>query len=317
MCGFVCKDPLKIVSGGNFLSLSVHAGARGKKRSLLGGIKPYLFLLPMLVFAVGFVYYPFLKTCLHSVSTVNFRGEITGFAGFDNYRYLFGRREFGIALGNTFRLTLINVPVTVVLTLLLAYLSYRPHAFHRIYETMFALPMVVSMAAITLIFKVLLNPSVGYVNYALGLQSGWYEDRHTAMSGILMLTVWMGVGFNYLLFLSALRAVPEDVLGCAKLDGAGRLRTFLWIQLPLISPTILYVVCTNLILAMMTSGPILILTQGGPSRSTMTLIFFMYTSGYNSSNYSLAACVSVVTFLLTFLFTFLLFTMEKRKVHYE
>ncbi|MBR6186888.1 MAG: sugar ABC transporter permease [Clostridia bacterium] len=299
------------------MSLSFHAGTRGKKGAFQAA-KPYLFLLPMLVFAAGFVYYPFLKTCLQSVSIVNFRGEITGFAGFDNYLYLFGRRrEFGIALENTFKLTLINVPVTVVLTLLLGYICCRPHPFHRAYETMFALPMVVSMAAISLIFKVLFNPSVGFVNYALGIQSGWYEDRHTAMGGILMLTVWMGVGFNFLLFLSAFRAVPKDALGCAKLDGAGPLRILLKIQLPLISPTILYVVCTNLILAMMTSGPILILTQGGPSRSTMTLIFFMYTSGYNSSNYSLAACVSVVTFLLTFLFTFLLFTMEKRKVHYQ
>lgn len=299
------------------MSLSVHAGARDGKSGALRAVKPYLFLLPMLIFALGFVYYPFLKTCVQSVSTVNFRGEITGFSGWSNYQYLFGRREFGIALSNTLKLTLINVPVTVALTLLLGYLCCRPHPFHRVYETMFGLPMVVSMAAITLIFKVLLNPSVGYVNYALGIHSGWYEDRHTAMRGILLLTVWMGVGFNYLLFLSAFRAVPKDLLGCAKLDGAGRLQTLFLIEIPLISPTILYVFCTNLILAMMTSGPILILTQGGPSRSTMTLIFFMYTSGYNSSNYSLAACVSVVTFLLTLLFTFLLFAMEKRKVHYQ
>ena len=299
------------------MSVSVHAGARGNGRSALRSAKPYLFLLPMLVFAVGFVYYPFLKTCVHSVSTVNFRGEITGFSGLRNYQYLFSRREFGIAIGNTLKLAVINVPVTVVLTLLLGYLCDRPHPFHRAYETMFALPMVVSMAAVTLIFKVLLNPSVGYINYALGLDLGWYEDRHTAMGGILMLTVWMGIGFNFLLFVSAFRAVPEDLIGSARLDGAGRLRTLLSVQLPLISPTILYVVCTNLILAMMTSGPILILTQGGPSRSTTTLIFLMYTSGYNSGNYSLAACVSVVSFLLTFLFAFLLFAMEKKKVHYQ
>ena len=271
----------------------------------------------MLIFAVGFVYYPFLKTCLHSVSNVNFRGEITGFVGLENFQYLFSRREFAVALSNTLKLMAINVPVTVVITIGLAWLCSRPRPLRAISETMLSLPMVVSMASVSLIFKVLLNPSVGWLNYALGLNIGWYEDRHTAMSGILLLTVWMGIGFNFLLFLAAFRGLPPDILGSAALDGAGPLRTLIRIQLPLISPTLLYVVCTNMIQAMMTNGPILILTQGGPSRSTMTLIYLMYTSGYASSNYSLAAAVSMSAFGLTLLFSFLLFLMEKRKVHYQ
>ena len=271
----------------------------------------------MLVFAGGFVYYPFLKTCLQSVSAVNFRGEITGFAGLDNFRYLFSRREFSAALTNTLMLTLINVPVTVLVTLSLAWLCSRPRPLQSVYETMLSLPMVVSMASISLVFKVLLNPSVGWLNYAFHLDIGWYEDRHTAMGGILLLTVWMGIGFNFLLFLSAFRALPKDMLGSAALDGAGSVRTLLQIQLPLISPTVLYVLCTNMIQAMMTNGPILILTQGGPSRSTMTLIYLMYSSGYASSNYSLAAAVSMIAFGLTLLFSLLLFMTEKRKVHYQ
>ncbi len=308
---FACVSLLKSLSGGFFLSRTIAPLRRGFS------IKPYLFLMPMLVFAVGFVYYPFLKTCLQSVSTVNFRGEITSFAGLENFQYLFSRREFSIALSNTLKLMLINVPITVVITMSLAWLCSRPHPLHSVYETMLSLPMVVSMASISLIFKVLLNPSVGWLNYALGLDIGWYEDRHTAMSGILLLTVWMGIGFNFLLFLSAFRALPSDMLGSAALDGAGKFRTLLQIQLPLISPTVLYVLCTNMIQAMMTNGPILILTQGGPSRSTMTLIYLMYTSGYASSNYSLAAAVSMVAFGLTLLFSLLLFLMEKRKVHYQ
>ena len=289
----------------------------GRGRRFLLFLKPYLFLTPMLVFAVGFVFYPFVKLCLQSVSTVNFRGEITGFSGLENFRYLFSRREFSIAVDNTLKLAVINVPVTVALTLALAWLSSCPHPLHGVYETMFGLPMVVSMASITLIFKVLLNPSVGFVNYALGLSIGWYEDRHTAMAGILLLTVWMGVGFNFLLFLSAFRALPPDILASAELDGAGRFRVFWKIQLPLVSPTLLYVACTNMIQAMMTSGPILILTQGGPSRSTTTLIYFMYTAGYGSANYGLAAAVSLVSFGRIFLCALILFLMEKKKVHYQ
>ena len=307
------RRPLNACSGGFFLSRISSAAGPRRRFSL----KPYLFLLPMLIFAGGFVYYPFLQTCLQSVSTVNFRGEITGFAGLENFRYLFSRREFGIAMENTLKLMLINVPVTVAVTLALAWLCSRPRPLGAVAETMLSLPMVVSMASISLIFKVLLNPSVGWLNYALGLNIGWYEDRHTAMSGILLLTIWMGIGFNFLLFLSAFRGLPPDMLGSAALDGAGPLRTLVRIQLPLISPTLLYVVCTNMIQAMMTNGPILILTQGGPSRSTLTLIYLMYNSGYASSNYSLAAAVSMAAFALTLLFSFLLLMMEKRKVHYQ
>ena len=271
----------------------------------------------MLLFAAGFVYYPFLKTCLQSFSLVNFRGETTGFAGLDNFRYLFSRREFGIAMQNTFKLMLINVPVTVALTLLLAWLCHRPRGLSPVLETMYALPMAVSMAAISLIFRVMLNPTVGYVNYALGLNIGWYQDRRTAMSGILLLTVWMGIGFNFLLLLSALRGIPRDILSSAALDGAGKFRILWQIQLPLISPTILYVFCTNMIQALMTNGPILILTQGGPSRSTTTLIYLMYTSGYASSNYSLAAAVSIIAFGLALTFSIALFTLEGKRVHYQ
>ena len=290
---------------------------RQTRQRPLKWVRPYLYLLPMLVFAVGFVYYPFIKTLAQSVSVVNFRGEITGFAGLDNFRYLFSRREFAIAIGNTLRLMLINVPVTLVITIALAWFSARQRRWGAVYETMLALPMTVSMAAITLIFKVLLNPTVGFVNYALGLRVGWYTDRHTAMSGILMLTVWMGIGFNYLLFLSAFRAVPEDMIGSARLEGAGPLTVLFWVQLPMISPTILSVTCTNMIQAMMTSGPILILTQGGPSRSTTTLIYLMYTAGYRSANYGLAACVSLIAFAMTLTFAVLLFWLEGRKVHYQ
>ena len=162
---------LKALSGGFFVSGTLSPVRRGFS------VKPYLFLLPMLVFAVGFVYYPFLKTCLQSVSTVNFRGEITGFAGLDNFQYLFSRREFSIAIGNTIKLMLINVPVTVAVTMGLAWLCSEPHPMHSVYETMLSLPMVVSMASVSLIFKVLLNPSVGWLNYALHLDVGWSEDK--------------------------------------------------------------------------------------------------------------------------------------------
>lgn len=276
----------------------ISAMARAGRR-----MKPYLFVLPILLFAVGFVYYPFFRTFLYSFSAVNVMGEITSFAGFDNYRYLFSRREFGTALSNTLRLTAMNVPLTMFFTLLLGRLLKEKRFLGGLFETMIAATMAVSMGSAALTFRVMLNPTVGWINSALGISLRWYEDRNTALYGILLLTVWMGIGFNFLLFLAAFRNVDRDVTDQARLDGAGPARVFFSVELPLVSPTLLYAVCTNTILALMTSGPVMILTRGGPSRSTTTLIYLMYTTGYGSGNYAMAACVAAVTFLLTLAFT--------------
>ena len=290
------------------MSVTAAGGTRLMRR-----LKPYLFIMPMAVLAAGFVYYPFVKTVLYSLSVVNARGEIVSFAGLENYTYLFSRRDFLSALRNTLTLSFINVPVTLVVTISLGYLAGRARPLSPVYESMYALPVAVSMSAAALIFKVLLNPTAGLVNYVFGLNWGWYQDRHTAMAGILLLTVWMGTGLNFLLFLSAFRAVPRDLADCASLDGAREWQVLWYIRLPLVAPTILYVSCTNMIQAMMTSGPILVLTQGGPSRATTTLMYMMYTSGYSSSNYALAACVSLVTFALTLGITLALFALQERR----
>ncbi len=276
----------------------ISARARAGRR-----MKPYLFILPILLFAVGFVYYPFFRTFLYSFSAVNVMGEITSFAGFDNYRYLFSRREFCAAISNTLRLTAMNVPLTMLITLLLGRLLKEKRFLCGLFETMIAATMAVSMGSAALTFRVMLNPTVGWINSVLGIGVRWYEDRNTALYGILLLTVWMGIGFNFLLFLAAFRNVDRDVTDQARLDGAGTARVFFSVELPLVSPTLLYALCTNTILALMTSGPVMILTKGGPSRSTTTLIYLMYTTGYGSGNYAMAACVAAVTFLLTLAFT--------------
>lgn len=276
--------------------------------------KPYLFLLPMLVFAIGFYYYPAVKTFIYSLCSVNAQGKITGFVGLENFQYLFGRRDFSIAMGNTLKLALINTPATVVITLLLARLCTKKKPGHSVYELFFSLPMAVSMSAAALMFKMLLSPVASPLNAWLGLNTDWLGNRSTAMWGILLLTVWMGIGFNYLLFLSAFRNVPLSVQEAAQMDGAGAVKRFWHVELPMIAPTLFYVLCTNLVQAIMTSGPIIILTDGGPARATTTLIFMMYSSGYGSSNYSLAACISLITFLLTFLFTIGAFALEGKRV---
>ena len=280
-------------------------------------IKPYLFLLPILFFAFGFVYFPFGRTLLYSFSRVNFRGDIGAFVGLRNFRRLFTDPVFITALKNTFTLTVTVVVLNLVFSFGLALLAVKKHRSGIFYETMFMLPMAVSMPAASQIFKLLLEPTMGILNYKLGLNIGWFTDPKTALFGIVMVCLWIGIPFDFLLFLSALRNLPSQLMEASSIDGAGFLRRLFWFQIPLTAPTTLYVVCTNMVLAMMTSTPVMIITGGQPGHSTVTLIFLMYTMGYQSSNYSLASCISLVTFALTFSMVFFAFVFERKRIHYQ
>ncbi|MDL2220715.1 sugar ABC transporter permease [Eubacteriales bacterium OttesenSCG-928-N14] len=291
-----------------------------KKKKRRFQLTPYLLLIPIIIFAIGFIYYPFIQTALYSVSKVNARGEIVGevgAAGFSNFAYLFGRKDFGIALTNSIKLTLMTVPITLIIVVVLALLANNKRKLSPIYETLFTLPMAVSLSAKALIFRVMFHPTVGIVNYALGLDYGWFFSENTALIGIMILLVWMGISFNFLLMLSAFRGIPDQLIESAKIDGAGYFKRLFRIQLPLVSPTIFYVLCTDMVLAMLTSAPIIILTNGGPMYSTTTLIYMMFSSGYGSSSYSLAACISLVAFALTFAAMIVAFRFERKKVHYQ
>ena len=280
-------------------------------------LKPYLFLLPMLFFALGFVYYPFTRTLLHSFSRVNFRGDITAFTGLRNFTRLFSDPIFFMALGNTLKLTLIVSVFILVLSYIMALLAVKKRRAGMIYETMFIIPMAVSIAAASQIFKMLLEPTMGFLNHALSIDIGWFSDPAYALWGIIMVCVWIGLPFDFLLFLSALRNIPSQISEAADLEGAGFFRKLFFIRIPLTSPTILFVICTNMVLAMMTAAPVMIITGGQPAFSTVTLVFMMYTAGYQSSNYGLAAAYSMVTFVLTFGMVFFAFVFERRKVFYQ
>lgn len=280
-------------------------------------LKIIAFLAPIMIFAILFVYYPFIKTIINSLYTVNDKGELLKFVGLENYEYVFGRSDFKKALTNSIIITLINVPCTLFITISLARLATKKRRLSPVYETMFTLPMSISMSAACMIFKSMFSPTLGCINAYLGTNLGWFENRDTALYTCIILTVWMGIGFDFLLFQSAFRGIPKQVTEAADLDGAGFFTRLFKIELPLVSSTIFYVLCTNTVLAMMTSGPMIIITQGGPSRSTTTLMYMMFSSGYGSSNYSLAAVVSLVAFVLTFGFTLISFIFERKKVHYQ
>ena len=282
------------------------------------GRRVFFLLLPIMVFAIAFVYFPFIRTIINAFSRVNSKGIIKGFAGLENFIYTYSRKDFLPALKHTLIIAIFNVPITLVITLTLALLSQKRRRLSAVYETMFTLPMSVSMSAACMIFKSMFSPSVGFINYFFSLELGWFESTETALAACIILTVWMGIGFDYLLLLSALRGIPKSVMEATEVDGISLWRKIFLVEIPLISPTIFYIFCTNLVLCMMTSAPMIIIMGVSPeSSATNTLMSMMYQSGFSSSDYGLAAVLSLTAFILTLLFTILSFVAEKRRVHYE
>ena len=282
------------------------------------GRRVFFLLLPIMFFAIAFIYFPFIRTIINAFSRVNSKGIIKGFAGLENFIYTYSRKDFLPALKHTLIIAIFNVPITLVITLTLALLSQKKRRLSAVYETMFTLPMSVSMSAACMIFKSMFSPSVGFINYFFSLKLGWFESTETALAACIILTVWMGIGFDYLLLLSALRGIPKSVMEATEVDGISLWRKIFLVEIPLISPTIFYIFCTNLVLCMMTSAPMIIIMGVSPeSSATNTLMSMMYQSGFSSSDYGLAAVLSLTAFVLTLLFTILSFVAEKRRVHYE
>ena len=279
--------------------------------------KPYLFLLPALFFIVMFTYYPFVETIINSFFKLNNKAQRVDFVGLKNYLQVFKAKNFNNSLYNSIRFTLMTVPFNISISLILALLAEKRRRFSRMYEVMFSLPMAISMSATCMIFKLLLNNSIGLFNYSLGLDIKWFFDKNTALWGIAIITVWQNIGYEFLYLSAALRNVPQDVLEAATVDGANWIHRTLRIVFPLITPTVFYLFCLDLIGGMMMSGPVMVLTNGGPRNSTETLVYHMYSKTVSGTNMGYGYAISIVIFLIVFLLMLLSFKAEKKGVYYE
>ncbi len=309
-------------------SLEAREKLAGKKtlgKKIVEFQKPYLFVLPILIFAVAFSYYPFIRTLLYSLSAVNKSGEIVKFVGLKNYLSIFSREEFINAIGVTLKFTLIYVPIAVALPYTLALIANRRKLFSNVYQTLFALPMAVSVSASCYIFQQLLHRKIGLVNYlleVLGFMQNktnidWLGDKTWALPSLAVIMIWIHIGFNFMLLLAAVRNVPDELIEAANLEGCGYWRKIFKIVIPITSPTIFFVFCTQMVAGIMMNAPTMILTKGGPVNSTSTMIYYVYTTGFRSGNFAIGSTASIATFLLAFIFLMFNFLYEKKGVVYD
>lgn len=289
-----------------------HSGIRKRKK-----VNGYFYLLPALGLILLFSYIPFIKTIFYSFFTINANNEIVAFAGLKNYLKVVQDAEFWNSVKNTIRYTVITVPATLILAYIFALLCNKPRKISRVYEVMLALPMAVSMSVATTIFNLMLNPNIGPVNHYLKLDIGWLTDKNVIVYTLCIIGIWLHVGQAFLFLLAAVRNVPEDLLESARLDGAGMFRQVINVYVPMTSPTLFYLLCTNLASSMMMSDLVIALTQNGTSNSmASTMIYYMYRKAFYNFTYGPAYAAAVMAFVISFGLILVSFILEKKKVHY-
>ena len=288
-----------------------------RKRSFLKTAEPYLWLAPAFLLFGIFTFMPFLQTIFKSLFIVDQFGNLKRFVGLENYAYILEDKTFVQAVKNTLIYVLLTVPISKVLGMLLALLANKRRKTSFIYETAFAIPMAMAVSVTAMIFQLLYVPSLGFINGFFGLKIQWLTDSKYALLAISIIQIWLSTGYAFIFMLAAVRSVPKDILESASIDGAGPVRQLFKIYLPLTTPTMFYLIITDLSYSMMMMSLVSVLTDGGPQNSTVTIMYYIFKQIGAAGNYTNANPAAVIDFVMTLIATLFGFLWEKKGVHYD
>lgn len=287
--------------------------AREKKKT---DWAPYLMLFPSIAFFVIFVFYPFAKSIYLAFTITDRRGNPVQWVGLMNFERLFGQSNFWLILKNTFVFAAIVGLGTFLIAALLAALCIRQRKGSRIYQTMYAITMAIASAPAAAIGMFVFKES-GFLNQLLGTEVAWLTDKNTALYAVAAVTIWLRIGSSFLFLLVGFRAVSDDLQEAALIDGANSWKRFWKIIVPMASPQIFFVVFLNITGSFKAFGQIKLLTGGGPSSASETLIYSIYKNGILSGRFETGCAYSLILFACIFLVTRIQFLFEKKFVHYQ
>ena len=280
------------------------------------GRNAYFYLIPcFLVFAV-FLFYPFVKTIYLSLFLTDKLGQAKVFVGLDNYVDLLTSESFYNSLLVTVIFVVIVVIGSMLIGLIGAVLCSKAFPGIRVFSTSYALPMAIASSGAAMIFKIILNPTIGILNKLTGLGINWIADPKYALICVAVLTAWLNSGINFLYFSAGLGNIDESIYERASVDGANGIQKFFRLTLPGLSPIMFYTLVVNIILAFQSFGQIKILTAGGPGESTNVIVYSIYRDAFFNYKFGSAAAQSVVLFLIIMVLTLVMFKIEKKGVKY-
>ena len=275
------------------------------------GMTPWLFAAPGLGLLAIFLVAPFLLAAWLSFTDqrlITSDALPTAFVGARNYMRLFADGSFWAALRNNFLFVMVVTPLQSALALGLALLVNKQMAGAKIFRTIYFMPVATTMAVVAVIWSLLYSPDAGVINRLVGLLSfgtvgpqDWLRDPMLVMPAVMLMSIWQGVGFQMLVFLAGLQAIPGDLYEAATLDGAKPFNQFRFITLPLLKNTTVFVLVTTTIYAFQLFTQVQIIANSGasaPVDSFRTLVMLMVHEGFRNGKVGYACAVSVVFFLI-------------------
>ncbi|GAB3976859.1 sugar ABC transporter permease [Actinoallomurus acanthiterrae] len=281
----------------------------------------YLMIAPLTLGLGVFFLWPVVQSVYYSFTTWTLFGD-SNWAGFQNYTQLMHDPEVGRALWNTFVVTLLGLLVIPIAIVVAALLNTRGLRLVSFYRTLYFLPVVTMPAAVALIWRWLYNGQYGLINYLLslvGIQGkSWVSDPSTALYAVVIVFIWMYVGYFTVIFMAGLQGIPSHLYEAAAIDGAGRIRQFFKITLPLLTPTIFFSAVLMVITGLQMFDLLyLMFSKGSPAwTENKTIVLLFYNQAFEQGAKGYGAAIAVVLMAITLIITAVQFRLQKRWVNY-
>ncbi|ENH96601.1 binding-protein-dependent transporter inner membrane component [Gracilibacillus halophilus YIM-C55.5] len=282
--------------------MAVQAEKKEKRKWITPKTAPYFFLFPAVLLFLAFMVYPIIASLILSFQT---RVEgVYQFSGLDNYIRLFSDPIFYKALGNTFIILFVQVPIMLFIALLLAvFLNVKFLRARAFYRVSFFTPAVTSLVAASIIFILLLNTDYGLVNFILasiGLEKvEWLTNSFWARVSLILVTTWRWAGYNMVILLAGLQNIPNDLYEAASIDGASQIRKFFHITIPQLKPVLLFTFVLSTIGTFQLFDEPYNLTNGGPNNATLTITYYLYNQGFNYFDFGYASAIAILSYYLS------------------
>ncbi len=279
----------------------------------------WIFILPTMIGLIVLNIYPIFKTIYESFFKTGDFGRGNIFIGVENYVKLFGDAEVWQALINTFKYAIVEVPFSIVISLVLAVLLNRKMKGRAVYRTIFFLPMVAAPAAIAMVWRWLFNAEFGLLNHIFGTKINWVSNPSIAIFSIAIIGIWSIIGYNMVLFISGLQEIPGDYYEAASIDGATGIKQFWHITCPLLSPTIFFVMITRVIGGLQVFDLIyMVIDKNNPALyKTQSLVYLFYQNSFVENNKGYGSTIVVLLLAIIMIITVFQMWGQKKWVHYS
>lgn len=276
----------------------------------------WVFILPALLGTLIFIVIPVICSFGLSFTKWDLLNPIR-FVGLDNYKEIFSEALFFKIFWNTVVFAISTSVLGVIIPLVLACILNSKIRGSEFYKTAYFLPFITPMIVIGVVWEWIFDPNIGLLNHILHLHINWLYDTHFAMPALIIVSVWKLIGYNMVIFLSSLSGISQSMFEAAKIDGATPFQTFKNVTIPLLSPSIFFVVITTAISSFQVFDLIYLMTQGGPLDSTNVLVYAIYKNAFEYFNVGKASAIAYVLFFIILVLTLVQWSLRKKLVYNE